>query len=161
MPSFLYRMPSGIPGSISRPLSPFNVEPGVILATNPPTAYGVPLAVDATTGHFRPIGAGDTASLIYGLNVRAFPTQSGNSPPPVSGGLDVMTLGYMSVKCNYGTPAKNGIVYVRIAANGANTIIGGIEATSDTTFSIIMTGAHFTGAADAYGNAEIAYNLGA
>ena len=158
-------MPSGIPGSISRSQAPLNVEPNIILSANPPAAYGVPVAIDASTGHVRPIGAGDTAGLIYGMTVRPFPTTSSNtmgvSTPPTSGEIDVMTMGYMSVKCNYGTPAKNGVVYVRIAANGANTIVGGIEATSDTTYSIVMTGAHFTGAMDANGNAEIAYNLGA
>lgn len=165
MASFLYRMPSGIPGAISRAQAPTNIEPNTILSTNPPTAYGVPVAVDASTGHVRPIGAGDTSALIYGFNVRPFPTQSGNtlgvSTPPTSGETDVMTMGYMTVKCNYGTPAKNGTVYVRIAANGANTIIGGIEASSDTTYSVVVTGAHFTGAMDANGNAEIAYNIGA
>ncbi|MBC7074669.1 MAG: hypothetical protein H5T98_01075 [Syntrophomonadaceae bacterium] len=138
MASFLYRMPSGIPGAISRSQAPTNIEPNIILSTNPPTVYGVPVAVDASTGHVRPIGAGDTSALIYGFNVRPFPTQSGNtlgvSTPPTSGETDVLKLGYMTVKSTNGTPSKNGPVYVRVTANGAlpNTAVGDVEAAADT-----------------------------
>lgn len=165
MSMFLLRMPSGIPGAISRPGAPCVVEPNIILTTNPPLLYGIPVAIDSATGKVRPIGAGDTIANVYGILVRPFPTQSagtalGAAVPPASGMCDVLKAGYICVKVNASTvPVKNGNVYIRTVANGGNTIIGGIEAASDTTNTFQLTGAYFTGASDANGNCEIAYAL--
>ena len=164
--AILLRMASGVPGAVSRPGAPATIEPNVILTTNPPTVYGNPVAVDATTGHVRPIGAGDTTATVYGFLVRPFPAQSsgnvlGAATPPTSGACDVAKLGYMTVKVTNGTPSKNSAVYIRTVANVAlpNTSVGDIEAASDTTNSFVLAGAYFTGAADANGNTEIAFNL--
>ena len=165
MAMFLTRMPAGIPGALSRPLSPFITEPNVILPANPPLLYGIPVAVDPSTGKIRPIGAGDTNANVYGLLVRAFPVQSsgnalGAAVPPTSGMCDVLKTGYMCVKVNASTvPVKNGPVYVRTVANGGNTIIGGIEAAADSTNTFQLLNSYFTGASDANGNCEIAYIL--
>ena len=169
MVAFVYRMPSGIPGALSRTGQAFIVEPGILLAGSVPPAYGLPVAVDASTGHMRAIKAGDTAASVYGILVRPFPTQGGDgtntplgsSPPPASGQCDVLKLGYISVAVANGTPAKNGTVYVRVAANGSlpNTAVGDIEAAADGTNTVALTNAYFTGAADSSGNAEIAFNV--
>jgi hypothetical protein len=166
MSAFLYRMPSGIPGALSRPGAPVTVEPNVILSTNPPTAYGNPVAVDAASGHVRPIGAGDTAASVYGFLVRPFPIESGTTAlgtatPPTSGACDVAKLGYMTVKVTNGTPAKNSAVYIRTVLNGAIPagLVGDVEAVADGTNTFVLPGAYFTGAADANGNSEIAFNL--
>ena len=113
-----------------------------------------------------PVGAGDTATVAYGLLVRPYPTTGGaasdplgTATPPASGIGDVMRRGYMTVKNNAGTPALNGQVYVRVAAAAAGKPIGGIEAAADSTNTIAITGAIFTNAGDAKGNVEIAYNI--
>jgi hypothetical protein len=48
---------------------------------------------------------------------------------------------------SYHSRPKNGQVYVRITANGGNTIIGGIEATSDTTYTLAIANCAFMGPA--------------
>jgi hypothetical protein len=165
MSMFLYRMPSGIPGALTRAGAPCVVEPNIILGTNPPLLYGIPVAVDPSTGKIRPIGAGDTIANVYGILVRPFPTQSagvamGAAVPPTSGMCDVLKAGYINVKVNASAvPVKNGAVYIRTVANGGNTIIGGIEAAADSTNTFVLTGAYFTGATDANGNGEVAYAL--
>ena len=57
------------------------------------------------------------------------------------------------------TAAKNGTVYVRVAAAAAGKPLGGVEAVADSTNTIVVAGAYFNGPADAQGVAEIAYNL--
>lgn len=161
---FLLRMPAGIPGNVTRPQNA-TIEAQQLDTTNFPTVYGVPVAVDATSKNVRKIMGGDAATAIYGFYVRPFPTTGGSSDgigtstPPTSGIVSILKRGYISVKLNVGTAAKNGAVYARIVANGGNTIIGGIEATSDSTNTILFANAYFTGAADASGNAEVAFNI--
>lgn len=169
MTAFVYRMPSGVPGALSRTGLALAVEQAILLSGSAPSAYGFPVAVDAATGHVRAITTGDTAASVYGFLVRPFPTQGGDgqstgigvSAPPTSGVVDVLKLGYMSVYVSRGTAAKNSTVYVRIAANATypNSPVGGIEAAADGTNTVALTNAYFTGAADSSGNAEIAFNV--
>ncbi len=169
MTAFVYRMPSGVPGALSRTGLALAVEPAVLLSGSAPAAYGLPVAVDAATGHVRAINAGDTAASVYGFLVRPFPTQGGDgqstglgvSAPPTSGAVDVLKLGYMSVQVTNGTPSKGSTVYVRVAANAAlpSTSVGDVEAAADGTNTVALTNAYFTGAADSSGNAEIAFNV--
>jgi len=161
--AFLYRMPSGIPGDISR-LSAATVEPVLLDPANPFSAFG--LFGKIAAGKFIPIGAGDAASATYGLYVRPYPTTGGaasdplgTSTPPASGIGNAMRRGYMTVKLNAGTAAFGGQVYVRVAAAAAGKPIGGIEAAADSTNTIAITGATFMSAADASGNVELAYNI--
>lgn len=163
MAVFITRMPAGIPGDVSRPGASTTIETAIVLGTNPPLLYGIPVAVDASTGKIRPIGAGDTVANVYGLLVRAYPSNSsasgvGDSVPPTSGIADVLKKGYMSVKVNGSTsPVKNGSVYVR-TVTGSDTVIGGFSAASDATNNFVLTGAYFTGGMDANGNSEIKFN---
>jgi hypothetical protein len=161
--AFLYRMPAGIPGTVNRTQSA-TVEAQQLDSTNFPVVYGVPVAIDATSKNVRKIGSGDTAANVYGLYVRPYPTVSGTDPlgtstAPSSGLANVLKRGYMSVAVNAGTAAKNGTVYVRVAAAATGKPLGGIEAAADSTNTIIISGAYFTGPADASGNAEVAFNL--
>lgn len=163
MTSFLKRMPYGIPGDVTRP-SQSTIEAGVLNASLPFTKYGVPGKI--ASGKFVPLAGGEAAAAIYGLLVRPFPITGANASdplgtavPPTSGVADVLRRGYINVKNNAGTPALNGVVYVRIAAGTVNQPIGGIEAAADGANTIVMTGAIFMGAADANGNVEIAYNI--
>ncbi|MEC4682371.1 MAG: hypothetical protein VST70_01635 [Nitrospirota bacterium] len=162
--AFTFRMPSGIPGSISRN-SDLPIEPNTISTTTPPTVYGNPVALDASQ-NMRPIAAGDTSASVYGFLVRPFPTNSGTqglgvSTPPTSGTCSVLKMGYMNVAVTNGTPVKGGAVYIRTVVNVAlpNTYIGDVEAAADSTNSFILTGAYFTGGIDANGNSEIAFGI--
>lgn len=164
MPAFQYRMPAGIPGALTR-LENQSTEAALLDTTNFPTAYGVPVAIDATSKGARKIMAGDTAASVYGFYVRPYVTQNVNDPlgtstPPSSGIGNVLKRGYMTVKLNGATAAvKNGTVYIRTAA-GTGTIIGGVEAAADGTNTFaIASNTYFTGPADANGNVEIAFNI--
>ncbi len=70
---------------------------------------------------------------------------------------ELMEEGSTAVKVNVTTGiASQGPVYVRVSANGANTIVGGFEAASDTTYTVLLTGVVWrTGVVDANGCAEI------
>ncbi|MBY4674295.1 hypothetical protein K6W12_27095 [Burkholderia multivorans] len=159
--AILYRMPSGIPGDVTRP-SQSTIEPVPLDPTAPFSAYG--LFGKIVNGKFVPIGAGDVATAVYGLLVRPYPTQSsqdplGTSTPPTKGIADVLRRGYETVKLNAGVAALDGQVYVRVAAAADGKPIGGIEAAEDGTNTIAITGATFMAGADADGNVEIAYNI--
>jgi hypothetical protein len=165
MAVFQFRMNAGIPGDISRP-EQATVITETLDTTNYPTVYGVAGTIDATSKKFRKIMAGDTASSVYGLYVRPFPTTTGQltdglgtSTPPTAGVCNVMKRGFMTVQLNNTTAAaKNGTVYVR-TATGTGSIIGGFEAAADSTNTFVLANAYFTGPADASGNVEIAFNL--
>lgn len=166
MPAFTFRMPAGIPGMVNR-AEVATIEAQVVMTTNPPTVYGVPVAIDATAKQIRPIGASDTAASLYGFIVRPWPTQGnsinepiGTATPPTSGLVNVLKRGYISVQLNGATAAaKNGSVFVRIANASAGKPIGGVEAAADSTNTIQFATAYFMGPADASGNAEVAYNI--
>lgn len=161
--AFLYRMPSGIPGDISRPAHS-TIEPVLLDPANPFGAYGQFGKIVA--GKFVPIGSGDTAADVYGPYVRPYPTSGGaasdplgtSTPPQGNGVGNVLRRGYMTVLLRAGAAALNGQVYVRVAAAAAGKPIGGIEAAADSANTIAVN-ARFMSAADATGNVEIAYNI--
>jgi hypothetical protein len=161
--SFLYRMPAGIPGDINR-VQAAVVTPEVITAagqSNAPLAYGLASFIDATSGKVRTVAAGDT--FTHGFLARPFPTNSsqdgiGTSTPPASGGCDLMRRGFMTVLLGGSTASVNGgKVYVWIAANSGAHVQGQVEAADPSGNGFAVTGAYFTGGADASGNVEIAF----
>jgi len=162
MNPILYRMPYGVQGDLSR-RDAATIEPHV-LGSTAFTAYGLPCKV--SSGKVIPMGAGDATQNTFGFLARPFPTQGANasdplgtSVPPTSGLGDVLKRGYIFVKCNVGTPALGGTVYMRVTANGGNTIIGGIEATADSTNTITLSNCKFKGPADSNGIVELAINI--
>lgn len=164
--SFLYRMPSGMAGTISRDPNAATVEPQPLDAGATFSAYGMAGVIDSSTQTFRPVQSGDTA--VSGFLVRPFPTQAapaaqyafGTDVPPTSGIGDVLKRGYISVVLAAGTAALNGTVYVRTAVGSSGKSIGDIEAgVSDPSNCIAVTNAYFTGPADASGNAEVAFHI--
>ena len=73
---------------------------------------------------------------------------------------DILKRGYIIVNLGGTTDAaKNGTVYVRVANASAGKPIGGVEAAADSTNTVALTNAYFTGPKDAYGVAEVAYNI--
>lgn len=73
-----------------------------------------------------------------------------------------MRQGYMTVLVTQGSPVKGGSVYIRTVFNATypNSPVGSICAAADGTNSFVLPNAYFTGAADANGNSEIAFNIG-
>lgn len=165
MVAFLFRMPAGIPGSITRPNTALTVLAGQLSIANLFQSYGTPVVFEAATGRLRPVIAADVAASVVGFLVRPYPytgsTVLGVSVPPQAGGTaDRMTHGFMSVKVTNGTPTPGGAVYTRTILNGSIPagFIGDIEAIADGVNTFIIPGATFTGGMDANGNSEIAYN---
>ncbi|MBF7687072.1 structural cement protein Gp24 [Acinetobacter rathckeae] len=155
--SFLYRMPSGIPGDVSRK-SQSTIEAHRIGAQF--ASCGLFGIVDAN-GSFVPPTADTTKP--YGILVRAYPFQGqsvalGSSAPSANTINDVLVRGYMTVMNNVGTAKKGGQVYVRVANATDTKPLGGIEAVA-TDKETIAVDAHFMCDADASGNVEIAYNI--
>lgn len=160
--ALLYRMPSGIPGATSREENK-TIEAVPYGATSFPT-YGIPYKY--ASGTVVPIGAADVGASVVGFLVRPYPLSDANatpalgtSTPPTKGIANGLRRGYMTVKNLAGTPALGGTVYVRIDTPAGIKVVGGIEAASDTTHSVAIPNCIFNGAADADGNAEIAYNI--
>ena len=163
MTSFLYRMPYGIPGDITRQ-SVATVESQPLNSASAFSAFG--LFGKVVSNAFVPVGSGDAATAVYGLLVRPFPTEGGNpsdplgtSTPPTTGVANVLRRGYVNVLLNAGTAALGGQVYVRVANASTGKPIGGIEAASDSTNTIAVPNAYFMSAADSGGNVEIGYNI--
>lgn len=166
MVAFNTRMPAGIPGDITRAWAA-NVEPVAITpsgTTGAPTAYGIPVVIDATSGLMRMMTAGDTA--VYGVYVRPFPTNSGtdgtgtSTPPTGQVAGDILVSGYISVILSGSTAAvKGGQVYIWTAAASGTHIVGGFEASSPGGSGITFTNAYFMGPADSNNIVEIAFRV--
>jgi hypothetical protein len=174
MVAYLYRMPSGVAGDVSRSdnmlleqqqMTPNTFAGGIWC----PLAYGVPMVIDNTAGNVgnvRIVKAADTA--IYGLLVRPYP---GNGPGGIDGlgvaipyaargaSCDIMRRGYMNVLLSGSTAAIKGQpVYIWTAAATGTHIVGGFESTNPSASGIAI-GALFSGGADANGNVEISFNI--
>ena len=168
MPSlqaYTFRMPAGFAGDLQR-AEVATIETQQINTSAPPTVYGV--AVKLVSGTIQPINnSADTAALVYGINLRPYPIQGngtdplGTSTPPVSGVTDILKRGYVNVSLGGTTAAaKGGLVYVRVANPASGKPLGGFEAASDTTNTVVLpANTYFTGPADAYGICEIAFNI--
>lgn len=159
--AYLYRMPSGIAGDISRK-SQSTAEPSILGAT-PFPSFGV--FAKLVNGVAVPLdGTDSNDAKVYGLLVRQYPTNASNdglgtSTPPTTGICDIMRSGYMTVQLNAGVAVKGGAVYVRIDTPTTGKPVGGIEAVADGAHTILITKATFMDAGDASGNVEIAYNI--
>lgn len=172
--SIQFRMPAGFPGDVNR-THPVAIEPVTMDPTNPPTAYGQPGVIDATSKLFRRLGAGDTALTdVYGITVRPFPTQQqstvnfgqaviGGDAPTSINKVDVMRSGYIMVKLNNPTAqpsAKGGTVNIWIAASSGANVQGqfNASATGGSTIALPTPRCTFNGAPDADGNVEVIFH---
>lgn len=165
--AYVYQMPSGIPGNVTRVTSYPNIESQILDQTSPPTAFGI--AVSMSSGKIILYPA-SVSTQPYGILVRPYPTSGngtdglGTATPDKRFPADVLISGYINVKVQTSTaPAKNGTVYIRNANATTGQVLGGIEAVSTANnFPLVTTGGaicYFTGGMDANGNAEIAYNV--
>ena len=175
--SFQYRMGAGFAGDVNR-THPASIEPCLIDASAPPTAYGQAVLVDATTQGVRPIAAGDQSNsvdlTIYGITVRPFPFQQstaslanaqaniGAATPPVSGVIDVLRAGYImaQLNANVTAPAKGGRVYVWAAATSGDHVQGGFETAYSAGNTVLLDGRYtYNGGEDSTGIVEISCNV--
>ncbi|MDM8357483.1 structural cement protein Gp24 [Pandoraea communis] len=163
--AYQFRMPAGFAGDLQR-AEVATIETQLIDASAPPAAFGLP--VKLVSGKVQPINlAADTAAVVYGVNIRAYPIQGngtdplGTSTPPTSGVVDVLKRGYINVALGGTASAtKNGTVYVRVAGAASGKPLGGFEAAADSTNTVAMPASwYFTGPADANGITEIAVNI--
>jgi hypothetical protein len=169
-------MPVGIAGEVTREQSA-SIEAIQIMpdpVSGHPASYGVPLAIDTTTGHARTLVAADTAANVYGILVRPFPSGSsldglGVSTPPKEGLVDALRKGYCCVVLSGDAAAAKGQpVYIWTAAASGSHIVGGFEATSPGDSGapnhipngFQLLGANFQGPADTDGNVEISVRFG-
>ena len=168
MVAFLYRMPAGIPGAISRSENHSTIEAALFNSSLPFASYGMPGKI--SSGLFVPFAGGDAATAFYGFLVRPYPIQDaaaqndplGSATPPTTGIANVLKRGYINVALTRGSAVKNGTVYVRIVYNATypNSPVGGIEASADGTNTVALaSNTYFMGPADASGNVEVAVNI--
>lgn len=146
--SFGYFVPSGYAGVVTRLDSPALIEQQLFNASNVPSAFGLPVAVDANG--IRPIGTSDTnvANVFQGFLVRPYPTSQNSATGAVGSGApnptwpgNVLKRGYMIVALGGSTAAvKNAQAYVRVANSGTGKPIGGVEATSETAITAALAG---------------------
>lgn len=171
--AFAFRMGAGFAGDVNR-THPASIEPCLIDPTLPPTGYGHPVLVDATSQGVRAFAAADQSNTVakgYGLTVRPYPIQQssasnygqanlGAATPPVTGIIDVLRAGYIMVNLPAGgTPVKGSPVYVWTAASTGSFVLGSIVAAYSAGNTTQLLNATFNGSPDASGNVEIAFNV--
>lgn len=161
--TFLYRMPAGIAGAISRPQD-LTVEPQTPDSAKAFAAYG--LAGKFSAGKFVPIEEADTAAVVAGIYVRPYPTASQpDKVRQIGTGYnfagDCMKRGYVTV--NLGADASavtlGGAVYMRVATPSDTSPLGAFLAAADGENTVQITNAFFNGPGDANGNIELAFNI--
>lgn len=165
MTAYLYRMPVGIAGAISRPQD-LTVEPVILKSASAFPAYGLAGKFDAD-GFFVPLADGDTADKVKGIYVRPYPTTSQPDMVRQVGTdknfpADAMKRGYLTV--NVGSDAsaikKGAPVYIVISHDDTIDVpLGGFVATLIADKTVALPNAEFTGAGDADGNAEISWKI--
>lgn len=143
MTSILFRASSGVAGDVTRPDDTI-VESGLLNSAVAPSAFGAPLKV--ASGKFEAIESGDVATDFYGILSRVAPSIAGDlnqtfagATPNTDSVQGIVVKGYVNVACTVGTPARGGAVYMRVVADTGKAI-GDLEATSDSTNSVELTG---------------------
>lgn len=147
---------NGYAGSFSR-------QPDTIIDTHPAggaIAFGG--AVVYSNGAVVTPGASATAADFVGVAVRE--TKSATNYLDQNEGsyvqydaVPVLKRGCVNVICQNGTPALDGTVYVRVAANASipGAVVGGFEAAADGANSVALTNAKWKGGKDGNNVAEI------
>ncbi len=174
--AFTYRMGNGSAGSVNR-FHPATITPTPINGTTPPS-IGLAGTIDATANNFRLVQAGDTGLTdIWGVTVRPWPVQQGNSASPnfvgavAFGGVqpvaqqfgvwDVLRSGYILVPV-VGAPVLGGTVYVWCAVASGSHVQGGFESATPGGSGFTISGndkTNWNSGADAFGVAELAFNI--
>lgn len=161
--SYLFQAPNGVAGDLSR-TDESNVEPAMLKAVSAvfAQAFGIPMAYVA--GGISQWGGSNVAADFAGILVRAVPAISGGLVETFAGGIpnplvpnSLCVRGYVNVLCPTGTPARGGIVYIRVIAAGGKNV-GDLEATADGSNNVALSltqASWATDGKDANNNAEI------
>lgn len=151
-------MPHGFAGSYSR-------QPDMIVATLPAGGeanipFGTPLKL--SSGKVVPLGASAAPTDFIGFASREFNSalnyaDQGTGVYAPNDAVSVFQRGKINVKCQRGTPAYGGAVYLRTTENASYStcVVGGLEATADEGKTIQLTNCAWAGPADAGGIAEL------
>jgi hypothetical protein len=157
----------GYPGTISRSIDTIITPRAVKSAvenekeTEPSILFGEPVILNDDNTYSR-FGANGTAATFAGIAVREvkqatdYYAASGSYLPGET--MDVVERGSVTVKCNVGTPASGGKVYIRVKENAAipTGVIGQFEAAADGTNTVEITNARWkTGKIDVNKVAEL------
>jgi hypothetical protein len=140
--SYLYNAPAGVPGTVTR-LQDSTVD--TVLLGEAFTAFGVPFKFNSA-GKAVNIESGDAATLVKGFIARSVPSISGASGEAFGDGAPSqdspcggLRKGFISVKCNVGTPVKGGQVFIRnVAATGKP--VGSLETAAVTDEVVALPG---------------------
>ncbi|MGO2306090.1 MAG: structural cement protein Gp24 [Providencia sp.] len=158
---YLYRMPVGIAGAISR-YHDLTVEPVLLRSDNSFLSYG--LVGKYEGDYFVPLAEGDKADVIQGVYVRPYPTtETGDFVRQVGKEKnfpgDALKRGYMTVTVADASTIKKGAkVFVRVKATDTEPL-GSFSNTLIADETVELPNAQFTGSGDASGNAEISYKI--
>lgn len=157
----------GYPGTVSRSIDTIITPRAVKSAvtdgkeTEPSILFGEPVILNGDNTYSR-FGAGGTAATFVGIAVRevkqATDYYSGCGSYLPGEVMDVIERGSTTVKCNLGTPAAGGKVYIRIKANTAKPtgVVGQFEAEADDTNTVEIANARWkTGKIDSSKVAEL------
>lgn len=151
-------MPHGQAGNYAR-------QPDMIVNTFPAggsanIAFGAPLKL--SSGKVVLMGGSSSAGDFVGIAGREFKSaldylNQGEGVYAPNESVSVFQRGCINVKCQRGTPAYGGSVYVRITANASysTAVVGGFEASADSTNTVELKGCKWMGPADANGIAEL------
>lgn len=150
-------MPHGQAGSYAR-------QPDMICNTKPAGGsidFGMAVVYDANKNVVIPTSA-STAAQFIGVAAREVKSalnylEQGIGQYAAGDAVPIFMRGAINVKCQNGTPAVGGAVYMRVAENAGvdGAVVGGFEATADSTNSVQLTNCKWAGPADANGIAEL------
>lgn len=151
-------MPHGMAGNYAR-------QPDMIVNTFPAGGtdnipFGVALFLDS--GVVKAMGASAVPTDFIGIAGREFKSalnylnQNQGAYAPGEA-VSVFQRGCINVKCQRGTAAYGGAVYLRITANASysTAVVGGFEASADSDKTIELPFCKWMGAADSNGIAEL------
>jgi hypothetical protein len=122
--------------------------------------FGQPVVLNSDNTFDAPTSTTITAANFAGV-ARAVTQQNNTYPPDNASGFfapdqlaDVVQRGIVSVFVQRGTPTAGGAVYVRTSLNSSypNAVVGGFEASSDSSHSVQLTNCSWAnGAVDTNG----------
>lgn len=166
--SYTLQAPTGVQGDISR-ADETSVEPAMLIQSGSPLAFaqsfGIPLVY--ASGGVTQYQTSNVAADFAGVLVRQAPGIAGSIAsdasfsPSVPNPVQVQGMavrGYVNVICQYGTPVRGGIVYIRTAATSGSRLLGGFEATSDPGNNVALSLTQASWATDGFDaslNAEL------
>lgn len=155
MVAYLFSMPSGFPGSITR-RADSKTEP-VVLATTLPVGSVIQLDSQG-----RGVGPVNGSAKVYGFLVRAYPTSNENDAMgrvtmPAGTVQDVLRAGYMSIQLSDAESVKpvKGMP-VKVVFTAASGFAVGDYAISQ---GVEIPGCIFMGEPDGSGTVEISFNV--